>query len=294
MMIETDERNRKFIAAHFDTMRSRVVDKSLPENQARYTTVYNTRTGKAVVVDAYKVRYDRMRGRVVNWAGVMSKLDQPGFQKMLSLTYDVNGTKLDPTDWKPDDITKFERSLFGYLRTHFPAIIIYGYAWVGEIQPNSKHYHYHLVLVTSKRLHFANGKVFKLWAKGFVKVTVARSPFYLVSYVKKKDQKDYFYFPRGARGFHVWVNPDAMSGGSLARLKLRFDSLKWWQVAYLQAHMVIDEQAHTESIDMSLLKGLPAPPSEWVYAGSYYSLENAQLHVLDLMGFIPDGAAVNE
>jgi hypothetical protein len=209
----------------------------------------------------------------------MNSLDEPAFQKMLSLTYDSKGTVLAPTTWGPNDIQRFEKSLRRWIHRRFPAIMLYGYAWVGEVQPASKVYHYHLVVVTSKRLHFARDEVFQMWARGFVKVTVARSPFYLVSYVKKKDQKDYFYFPQGAHGFAVWISPTCHMGGQEARAVLRWQSLKWWQQKFLGEHGT-DVGG---GVDFAALHDLRAPPSGWVWAGAYYHKDMAEARAAELM-----------
>jgi len=247
-------------------------DTSSKLNHARFSVLVNRQTGKVIIVDGYKKRYDLMRTRVKNWADQMGKVDGPVFYKMISLSYDVFGTKIPKQNWRPNDIRDFELALREYLKEHFPDVVLYGYAWVGEIQPTSKHYHYHLVIVTGKKLFFPDGAVDRLWGRGFVKVTVAKSPFYLVAYCKKQDQKDYFYFPWGARGFAVWVAPWAISGGQKSKALLRWHSLKLWQLEYLAEHSKGDDL----ETDLECLNGQRSPPSNWEWKGSWVKLERAQ------------------
>jgi hypothetical protein len=267
--------------------RSFPVDRSNPANHARYSVLVDVGTGRPIIVDGYKKRYDLMRNRVLNWANVMKPEEgEERFYKMISLTYDVNGTKIVARNWRPNDIRDFEVDLREYIKNNYPAIIIYGYAWVGEVMPISKNYHYHLVIVTSERLHFPNGTIEGMWGKGFIKLTAGKSPFYLVSYTKKKDQKDYFYFPWGARGFAVWVAPWATNGIYKSKMLLRFHSLKMWQLQYLALHRKGDDLL----LDMEeVLSGVRAPPSNWKWVGSWVKLEKAESQVAELLAKVDDG-----
>jgi hypothetical protein len=247
-------------------------DKTNPENHARYSVLFNQSTGKSIIVDGYEKRYNLMRGRILNWAKQLQKLEGEIFYKMIGLTYDTQGTKIEAVNWTPNDIRDFEVALRAFLKRRYPAVLIYGFAWVGEVQPNSKNYHYHLVIASSKKLHFALGDIERLWKKGFTKVTVARSVFYLVAYTKKKDQKDYFWFPWGARGFSVWIAPWAVHGGEKLAVMLRFHSLKNWQISYLVEHAKGED---LES-DLDLLNGVGPPPSGWIWKGSWVKKELAE------------------
>jgi len=230
-----------------------------------------------MVVDQQKKRYDHMRARVASWAKLLARSDVPVYFKMLSLTYDTLGTVTDPRNWQANDIRNFELSMRKFLKQKFPGIVLYGYAWVSEIQPISKNYHYHLVLATSKRLHFSKGASGELWPHGFSKITVAQSPYYLVSYVKKQDQKDYFYFPFKARGFAVYIAKGVLAGAQSARLLLRFNSLKYWQVAEVLQHLEEDG-----FINLTRVKDARPPPSEWAYAGSTVTRGYADMKAAEL------------
>jgi hypothetical protein len=255
-------------------------DKTNPANHARYSILHNPVTGKNIVVDGYEKRYNLMRGRILAWANQMKKLEGEAFYKMIGLTYDTKGTKIEAVSWTPNDIRNFEVALRAWLKKNYPAILIYGFAWVGEVQPISKNYHYHLVIVSSKKLHFARGAIERLWRKGFVKVTASRSPFYLVAYTKKRDQKDYFYFPWGARGFSVWVAPWATKDGQKLAVMLRYHSLKHWQLDYLAKNSKGDDLEK----DFEVLKGLAPPPSGWEWKGSFVKLELAEAKIEELSG----------
>lgn len=239
----------------------------------------NPITKQVVTKDGYLERYNRMRTRILEWARQIQKLDEPAFYKMISLTYDVKGTVIKATNWLPNDIRDFEVELRRYVGKNFPGIIIWGFAWVGEVQPNSKNYHYHLMVATSKKLHFPRGVIEKFWAKGFIKMTPAKTIFYLVSYVKKKDQKDYFWFPFGARGFSVWIAPWAMSDGKRLKSLLRYNSLKNWQFEYLAEHSKGDDLEAA----LDLLSGVRAPPSNWVWVGSWVKKEKADAQVAEIL-----------
>lgn len=246
-----------------------------PKNITRYSVLNNNITGDVVIVDGYEKRYDRMRKRIVNWANLSKDIAAPVFYKMIGLEYDTRGTFIIANDWIPNDVRQFELDLRAYLRKKYPGIILYGYAWVGETMPISKIWHYHLVLVTSKRLHFARGEIRLLWKHGFIKVTTANSPFYLVAYVKKRDQKDYFYFPFGARGFAVWFDRCVVSRGHNAMRDLRILSLSRWEFSY-----VFDND-----LDLDSLKDVRAPPSGWSWCGSYYHKELAESKAAEIREF---------
>jgi hypothetical protein len=241
-----------------------MLDRDDPRNRTRYTVLWNEQTGSYCVVDQQKKRYDHMRGRVAMWAQLLARSEVPMFFKMIGVTYDKLGTMHDASSWRPNDIRDFEVTLRAYIKKYFPAIILYGYAWVSEIQPISKGYHYHLVLATSKRLHFTRNAIEGLWSHGFSKVTVAHSPYYLVSYVKKQDQKDYFYFPFKARGFAVFIAGAVLCGGQQARLMMRLNFLKHWQMKEILDHYEDDGY-----FNLGRVKDARPPPSDWQWAGSY-------------------------
>lgn len=254
-----------------------------PRNHARYSVMFDEASGKTVITDSYKKRYDMMRFRIVAWANSINQSEGEKFYRHLTLTYDTLGTKIQAVSWKKNDIRDFEVSLRRAINKKWPGVIILGFAWVGEVQPTSKAYHYELMIVTDKRIFFPAGMIEKMWGKGFIKVKEAQAPWYLVSYLKKKNQKDYWYFPHGARGFGVWVSPCALVGHLRTRSLLRFRSLKNWQMDYLAEHWGGDDLDDDIESSLDLLSGVRAPPSGWTWKGSWAKLENAESQVAELV-----------
>jgi len=235
-----------------------MIDRFDFKNRSRYTVITNG--CETVVIDTWRRRYDHMRRRVVAWARAMS--DCKAEYKMITLTYDVKGTKRKARNWEPNDIRDFQLKLRAWLHANCQAIKILGYCWVAEVQPTSKNYHYHFILASDKKIHFNKSIIQTMWPWGFIKLSVARSPYYIVSYMKKQDQKDYWYFPYGARGFAPYVNNElVMSNGCNVRTWLRFRNLKVWQLKFI---------ADAGSIEEGFVKmrGQKPPPSGWVWIGS--------------------------
>jgi hypothetical protein len=178
--------------------------------------------------------------------------------------------------WTKNDVKFFSVKLRAYIGKRYPDIIVWGMAWVGEIQPTSKQYHYELMLATSRRIYFKNGVVEGIWDKGFIKIKEPMTPWYLVAYCKKKNQKDYWYFPKSARGFGVWVSPVAVSGEYRSKVLLRFKSLKIWQMNYLCEHALGDDIVNDFE---DILWGVRAPPGKWVWKSSWVNIERAEEQV---------------
>jgi len=221
--------------------------------------------GRVIVVDGFKKRYDHMRARVFGFADEMKYLASAGpcFYKHLTLTYDVFGTMGVSSEWCPNDMRDFIIRLLRYLSKTYPAVRLYGYAWAGEIQPNSKHYHFELMLVTDRRIFLQNARVRALWGHGFVHMADGQSVYYLCSYLKKTSQKNYWYFPVHARSFAVVIKHDVIVEGQALYLRLRLKFLKWWQWKWLC------DGATDGVLNLATLKDAHPPESEWLYLGSY-------------------------
>ena len=257
--------------------RSFARDKTNPANHARYTVLWDG--AKWLIIDEYKKRYDRMHMRIVAWANTLKALNGDVYYRHITLTYDTHGTVGEAHKWMPNDIRDFELKLRSYINKNWTNVIIWGMAWVGEIQSISKNYHYELMIATSDRIYFPLGMIDDLWGRGFIKISEPDEPWYLVAYCKKKNQKDYWYFPPGARGFGVWVSPCAYSGIYRSKVLLRFHSLKIWQMNYLIEHndggdLVMDLEEK--------LYGVRSPPSKWRWMGSWVKLKNAENQVAEL------------
>lgn len=231
----------------------------------RYTALFGP-GGRVIVIDQFKKRYDHMRKRIFAFSDEtkhMQSAGMPCYFKHITLTYDYFGTKGDASTWHANDMRDFMLRLLRYLKKTYPAIKLYGYAWAGEIQPNSKHYHFELMLVTDHRLWLPNARVKALWRHGFVYCQDGRSAYYLCSYLKKTSQKNYWYFPFHARSFAVVMKHDVIVNGQAVYCRLRMMFLKDWQWRYLVEH------ATDGVINLATLKDAHPPKSEWMYMRSY-------------------------
>lgn len=222
--------------------------------------------GRVVVVDGFKKRYDHMRNRIFAFADQMEKIvkcQMAVFFKHITLTYDVLGTIVDASEWKPNDLRNFQIEFFAWLKKRLPGVRIYGHAWAGEIQPKSTHYHFELMIVTDKRLWLENEAVSRIWGHGFVYLEDAETVYYLCSYLKKQDQKNFWYFPVGARCFAVVVKHDVIVDGQALYLVLRLRFLKDWQYRYLA------DNSAAGTLNFGILKDARSPPSDWHYVKSW-------------------------
>ena len=149
------------------------------------------------------------------------------------------------------------------MKKTFPGVRIYGYAWAGEIQPRSKHYHFELFLLTDKRLWLPNARVRALWGHGYVYCQDAPGPYYLCSYLKKSSQKNYWYFPFHARSFAVVFKHDVVVQSQALYLRLRMKFLKDWQWKWLC------DNSFDNVLNFATLKDAHPPKSDWIYYGSF-------------------------
>jgi hypothetical protein len=231
----------------------------------RYTALIGP-GGQVVVVDQFKKRYDHMRKRIFAFsdeAKHMQSSGMPCYFKHITLTYDYFGTMGDASTWQPNDMRDFMVRLLRYLQKTYPAIKLYGYAWAGEIQPQSKHYHFELMLVTDHRLWLPNARVKTLWKHGFVYCQDGQTAYYLCSYLKKTSQKNYWYFPFHARGFAVVIKHDVTIEGQAVYLRLRMMFLRDWQWRHMFEHS-------TDGVlNFATLKDAHPPKSDWLYVRSY-------------------------
>ena len=231
----------------------------------RYTALMGP-DGRVVVVDQFKKRYDHMRKRIFAFSDLVKHMVSTGmvcYFKHITLTYDYFGTLGDASTWQPNDMRDFMVRLLRYLQKRYPAVKIYGYAWAGEIQPNSKHYHFEVMLVTDHRLWLPNARVKALWKHGFVYCQDGQSAYYLCSYLKKQSQKNFWYFPVGARSFAVVFKHDVMANGQAVYLRLRMMFLKDWQWIHLAEHST------DNVLNFATLKDAHPPKSDWLYMRSY-------------------------
>jgi hypothetical protein len=214
----------------------------------RYIVFLDKLTGKVITVDTVKARYDRMRKRIKSWADVIGEI--PGSRLvMVGLTYRP-GDEYHPNHIR-DFMSRVKRKLGDGLL---------GYAWVSELQERGA-LHYHVCMYLRKGTRFPLPDKAGWWPHGASKVVTAKSPYYMLSYTKKKYQKDYDKFPLGCHAFAVWIREDIMAE------KLRYLSLKDWEKG------VIDSDGWES---LPFYRQMKKDCSHWQMEGCYSSLEVAE------------------
>jgi hypothetical protein len=173
-----------------------------------------------MVLDNFKVRYNRMRKRIADWVNILKPVPDIQFV-MITLTYAPEH------DWEPNHIREFMLSYRKVLGEYLLA-----YAWVAELQKRGA-VHYHIMLVVPIGLSVGGDIPYPdqagLWLYGFTRVEIARTPFYLVTYLGKEYQKDFSRFPKGIRVFAVFIKDN------IQKLALRYLSLRLCQKEFVDA-----------------------------------------------------------
>jgi hypothetical protein len=162
-----------------------------------------TSTGVTFKTDSFKTALWRLRTSIHSWVDAMQSIENlDSDMYMITLTY------ADVDAWKPNQI----RDFCSWLRRNKGSNLL-SYSWVGELQERGA-VHYHLVAHVKKGTKIPHPdkpqgrKNFTPWQFGHTKVEKARSAGYLVKYLGKEYQKDYSRFPKGARGYGVWVSKE--------------------------------------------------------------------------------------
>jgi hypothetical protein len=167
-----------------------------------------------MVLDVFKIRYNRMRKRISDWVNIVNTLSDFKFI-MISLTYAPE------YDWEANHIRVFMLSLKELLGED-----LLGYAWVAELQERGA-IHYHIMIAVPLDVMIGDDLPYPdeagLWRYGTTTTEYARTPFYLIKYLGKEYQKDFSRFPKGIRVFGVYIRDK-----SLKQL-LRYKSLKDYQ-----------------------------------------------------------------
>jgi hypothetical protein len=170
-------------------------------HRVRWKTSLLLSNGEKVEVDSFDARLKRMQCSIHSWVDFVTPVSQ-------DLSWDwimVTLTYKNANDWSPSQITRYTEHLKRYLKQD-----LHSYCWVAELQERGA-VHYHLIACVSKGIKIPfpdkpiGHKNFVPWPWGFSKVERAEKPAYLVTYVGKAKQKDYFRFPLGARGFGIWI-----------------------------------------------------------------------------------------
>lgn len=160
----------------------------------------NMKTGKIIISENGRSRLIRMRQRIVTWCEAVESCE--AYSKcrriMFTLTYDRQHT------WEKNDIRDFNTDL----RNVVGKEKILGYAWVAEMQKR-KEVHYHCYWIVAKDVFIPKLDEAGIWKKGMTRVSRGRSPFYIVKYVGKEEQKK--NYPKGIRAFNVYLNKGQVS-----------------------------------------------------------------------------------
>ena len=138
---------------------------------------------------------------------------------MITLTYAPEN------NWEVNHIRTFMKSIRKVLGKR-----LLGYAWVAERQRRGA-IHYHVLLAVPDDLTIGDELPYPdeagLWSYGFSRTEIARTPFYLITYLGKEYQKDFSMFPKGIRVFAVYIRDEEM------KKELRFQSLRPYQQEYV-------------------------------------------------------------
>jgi hypothetical protein len=166
-------------------------------------------------LDNYKVRLNRMRKRIADWVNIINGANSDKKLIMVCLTYAPG------YEWQPNHIRTFM-----HLMKELLGDSLYAYAWVAELQKRGA-VHYHILFLVPEMFEIGEDFPYPdqagLWPYGFTRVEEARSPFYLITYLKKEYQKDFSRFPKGIRVFAVYIREVE------AKKELRLRSLRPYQ-----------------------------------------------------------------
>jgi hypothetical protein len=214
----------------------------------RYVVFIDKMTGQIFTLDTVKARYDRMRKRVKAWADVLGDIPNARLI-MVGLTYKPSEC------YKPNDIRDFMSKVKRKLGNG-----LLGYSWVSELQ-NRGAIHYHVCMYLKKGTRFPLPDKAGWWSHGSSNVITAKSPYYMLSYTKKKYQKDYEKFPDGCRAYAVWIQSDVMAE------KLRYLSLKAWEKG------IVDSDGWQE---LPFYRQLHKDCNPWLMHGYYSDIDEAE------------------
>jgi len=223
-----------------------------------FTTLVNRISGRVLIIDNDKTRYNRLRQRVHDWADLIGN---DGSLYMYTLTYDTKGTLGSAHQWRANHIREFMLALRQYLGS-----ALLGYAWVAELTKAGV-VHYHVLIRVVSGTYLPKPDKAGLWKYGLTRMDKAKTPFYIVKYVGKSYQKDFFKYPKGARLFAVWIAGDK-------QLDLRYRSLKDWQKKIVDDH------------GWEFLGDYKKPDTGWVYVSSSQTVNYSKLKGIEALRFM--------
>jgi hypothetical protein len=167
---------------------------------ARYFKLVNRFTGKFIVIDCWARRLARMRWKIFAWSEIVKNYYPDYACKMITLTYDLEGTLINPTAPEANDIRDFHKKFKRKYKKDLVAL-----AWVAEVFVSGT-LHYHVLAVIPKKLKLDCPDKDGIWDKGMSRVTNSKTGvYYICAHVQKSNQKDFSKYPKGARLFGLWI-----------------------------------------------------------------------------------------
>jgi len=178
------------------------------KEEKAYMYIRNVKTGEIFCTENDRMRLYRMRRRILSWSRIVGECEyyKECRKVMFSLTYEPG------KEWEKNDIRDFNLAL----RKYIPKEKLLGYAWVAEMQERGA-VHYHAYWLFYKDIYIPEPDK-SFWDKGSSKITTGNSPYYLVTYVGKEEQKE--GYPKGLRAYSVYLNKKLVSKMEYKRYEL--------------------------------------------------------------------------
>ena len=172
------------------------VEKTIAQKWCRrqWVLLRNVEENKYGLIDMFEKRYQRMRERVSEWAGVMDMLSKeiPG-SRLIMITLTIAKVK----DYSPGMIREYLKSLKYRLGKD-----LWGFAWIAEMQKRGA-VHYHLLIMVPKYKRVPMPDKSGMWKWGMSRVEKAKTAYYLCVYIGKERQKELSRYPKSCRTYAV-------------------------------------------------------------------------------------------
>lgn len=159
----------------------------------QYVVLLNREKEKVSILDNFEQRYQMLRGRVAEWAGVMDRLKKERSCRLVMITLTIRKVE----DYSPGMIRDYVKKLKRQLGKK-----LYGFAWVAEMQKRGA-VHYHMMVCVEKYTRIKIPDKSGMWSWGMSRIETARTPFYLCVYIGKERQKDLSSYPKSCRVYSV-------------------------------------------------------------------------------------------
>ena len=159
----------------------------------RYILLINRKKSKAVILDNFVKRYEKLRSRVSEWSLIMDMLREEFPCRLVMITLTI--AKIE--DYSPGMIRDYVKKLKRQLGNN-----LYGFAWVAEMQERGA-VHYHMAVCMKKYTRIKTPDTSGMWEWGSSNLKTARTSYYLCSYIGKERQKDLAMYPKSCRVYSV-------------------------------------------------------------------------------------------